>query len=328
MNLGIIGTSDISTKSIIPYVKELEEIKITGVASRTSQAAKEFSNKYNIPYYYDSYQNLLKSSDIDSVYIALPPAMQGNTVLEALYYQKNVLVEKPICTEYSQILSIKKIAQKKQLFVCEGIMIKHHPWIDKLKNIIHNNKYGKILKCCTKLTMQIPQQMLEGYRINPKLGGGVFLDEAPYWLFILQNTIGLEMNEIELKHLSIKNKVDWELNIASKVDQIPVEFYCSYKDNYAANHIIYLENATISVKNFFRPSLGNYKMNITIDQQNNKKENISFEKQNYYFNQLVYFLKNVENQKVSQACINESEERVKLIEKIYNLIQNKNQGVL
>lgn len=310
MNVGIIGTSDISQKAIIPF--QSKQFNVMAVASRDYEKAHNYMNKYNLSKCYMGYHNIFKDPEIDAVYIALPPVIQEKWIIEALENGKRVLVEKPICLSMN---SLKKIQERQNdLMVLEGLMIRHHPWMKTIKGIIESGKYGRLIKSITTINMRIPSDMEKGFRSSRNLGGGVLIDEMPYWACILQETIGSGVKNISVK-VKRKNGVTWKAKVFGTIQQTEVEFACSYEDAYEASQMYIFEHAKIYIPNFFRASMGNYKINIIIE-QNEGKEKISFNPQNYYKNQIEFWCG---NNALPTSVLHEKEktkERVKIYEEI------------
>jgi predicted dehydrogenase len=67
----ILGTSHIS-EVMAKAIQESTTSQLVAIGSRSLAAAKNFSNKFSIPKFYDDYQALLNDGEIDAVYIGLP----------------------------------------------------------------------------------------------------------------------------------------------------------------------------------------------------------------------------------------------------------------
>lgn len=74
-----------------------------------------------------------------------------------------------------------------------------------------------------------------------------------------------------------------------------------------------MDSAILEVKNFFRASMGDYKITIII-KKSDRVDKITFPSQNYYRNQILYF--NKCNAEISKEYMKQSEERAYLLEQI------------
>ena len=61
--------------------------------------------------FFNNYKKILNNSDIDIVIISTPTITHYNISKEMLLAKKNILVEKPIALNSSQVISLNKIAE-------------------------------------------------------------------------------------------------------------------------------------------------------------------------------------------------------------------------
>ena len=96
LNWGIIGLGNIA--NVFANAFDYSNYgKLKAIASKNKEKLKKFRNKFNIEekYSFNSYEDLIKNSDVDIVYIALPTAFHFETVMMCINNGKRILVEKP-----------------------------------------------------------------------------------------------------------------------------------------------------------------------------------------------------------------------------------------
>ena len=96
VRFGVLGTARVVSYGLLAPARETLGVEVRGIASRTLQKAEEFAAIYGIKQGFGSYEALLKSRDIDAVYIALPPALHYDWARRAIEAGKHVLCEKPL----------------------------------------------------------------------------------------------------------------------------------------------------------------------------------------------------------------------------------------
>ena len=96
IRFGVLGTARVVPYGLLTPAKETLGVEVSGIASRTPQKAEEFAARYGIQRGFGSYEALVKSGDIDAVYIALPPALHYDWACRAIEAGKHVLCEKPL----------------------------------------------------------------------------------------------------------------------------------------------------------------------------------------------------------------------------------------
>nr|VFK63491.1 MAG: hypothetical protein BECKUNK1418G_GA0071005_103411 [Candidatus Kentron sp. UNK]VFK70835.1 MAG: hypothetical protein BECKUNK1418H_GA0071006_104012 [Candidatus Kentron sp. UNK] len=94
-------------------------------------------------------------------------------------------------------------------------------------------------------------------------------------------------------------------------------FHTAFNRPFAANHRIQLEKATITLKNFFRPLFGDQRLHLEIQAHDGaESEKISFPAQNYYVNQLAFFIRLLQGQEAPPP-LEKVRERIVWMESIY-----------
>src|SRR6476646_4103955 len=93
---GVLGTARVVPYALLAAAHEGPDVAVGGGASRPSQKAEDFAATHGIRRGFGSYESLIESSDIDAVYIALPPALHYDWTRRALEAGKHVLCEKPL----------------------------------------------------------------------------------------------------------------------------------------------------------------------------------------------------------------------------------------
>jgi predicted dehydrogenase len=91
---------------------------IAAVGSRDLKKAQAFQREFpSIEKGYGSYEELIKDSDIDVVYIATPHAQHHEWAMKCLQHNKSILVEKAFTQNYKQTKEILDLAKEKNLTV-------------------------------------------------------------------------------------------------------------------------------------------------------------------------------------------------------------------
>lgn len=320
--IGILGAANIAKRAIIEPAKKLEGVEVFGVAARDSAKAEKFAQDYEIQTVFPSYDALIESDRIDAVYIPLANHLHTPWVIKSIQAKKPVLVEKPICLSIEEFDAIEVAAATHGVPVLEAIMVQHHPWQKKLREIVETGIYGNIKSIQTSLTLQFSEADNPGnYRFSREQGGGAFLDLGTYWIQLVQICLGLQPDAIAAQAIFNKpDGVDLAFKASLNFPQSAIaEFDCSFERPFEANHSLELEKAHIKIQNFFRPLFGIQSMSLDVHHlETNETEKIKFPVQNYYVNQLEFFLRIIEKSE-NILPLSQTRERVKIMEKIYRV---------
>jgi predicted dehydrogenase len=89
---GLLSTVAIGELAVAS-TRDSARARFVAVASRDGRRARRFAERHGLPSGYGSYEQLLGSSEVDAVYVALPVSMHAEWTVAAP--GKHVLCEKP-----------------------------------------------------------------------------------------------------------------------------------------------------------------------------------------------------------------------------------------
>ena len=136
MKLGIVGSGMI-VQEFLPSLVQLEGLEIIGMQGTKKSIGKveEICVKYGIPKFTDDFNKLCEFG-IDTVYIAVPNFLHFEYCKKALEKGLNVIVEKPMTTNYRQAKELSDLAKEKKLFLFEAITTLYFENYKKIKDWI------------------------------------------------------------------------------------------------------------------------------------------------------------------------------------------------
>lgn len=144
---------------------------------------------------FESYEDLLDSSDTDAVIIAVPHPMHADIAIAAFQKKKHVLVEKPIDIKVSKAQKLNKIA--KESGKCFGIMLNQRTngLFQKARSLIQEGELGELKRSVWIITNWYRTQHYYNsgsWRATwCGEGGGVLLNQAPHNLDLWQWICGM-----------------------------------------------------------------------------------------------------------------------------------------
>src|SRR3989338_5897391 len=92
----------------------------------------------------DSFDALLKESNLDAVVVATLPATHAHFAIKALSKGKHVFVEKPLALKLEDAKEMLRVAKRKKRILMVGHLLLYHPAIQKLKTYIREGALGDI----------------------------------------------------------------------------------------------------------------------------------------------------------------------------------------
>ncbi|MBO4796280.1 MAG: Gfo/Idh/MocA family oxidoreductase, partial [Verrucomicrobia bacterium] len=185
---GILGTGKIANKFASEF-SHTASAELAAVASRDLERARSFAAAHQIPKAYGSYEELLNQEDIDIIYIGLVNSAHYPVTRQALLAGKPVLCEKPFTLHVEQTQELIQLARQKNLFLMEGLWTRTFPVIDRVKEIVSSQKYGKVTLAQMDFGF-IGNLDSKGRLMNPELGGSALYDVGIYPLTTAQHFLG------------------------------------------------------------------------------------------------------------------------------------------
>jgi len=126
-------------------VRNFYELKsLYAICDIDKDRLKSSQEKYHNLTIYNEFKALLKDPNAKAIVISTPAATHYNFAKEALLADKDVFVEKPIALNYEDGEELVLLAKKRNKILMVGHILKYHPAIIELKNLIAKGDLGKI----------------------------------------------------------------------------------------------------------------------------------------------------------------------------------------
>src|SRR5215470_3165115 len=126
-------------------VRNFYELGALGALCDTNAELEEdYKKKYKDVKFCRNYQQVLADPNIQAVALATPAVTHYELAKAALEAGKDVLVEKPLAVDVKHGEELVKLAHAKGRILMVGHILRYHPAILKLQELIHIGALGKI----------------------------------------------------------------------------------------------------------------------------------------------------------------------------------------
>ena len=126
-------------------IREFNNTKVLHtICDINEEALKNYNSLYPDINTTTNWDSVLNNKEISAVCIALPAEMHYMFTKKSLLAGKDVYVEKPITLDIKEAEELVKIAKNNNKILMVGHLLHYHPCIEKIKEIIKENKIGKV----------------------------------------------------------------------------------------------------------------------------------------------------------------------------------------
>ncbi|MDR2474234.1 MAG: Gfo/Idh/MocA family oxidoreductase [Bacteroidales bacterium] len=179
IQVGIMGCASIAERSLMPAFNSHPEFQLHSIASRSLVKAMPLAAQYEINVC--RYDELVRSPDIDLIYIPLPTGLHEEWVTQSLNHGKHVLCEKSLGVSLADGMKMQQAARQSNKALVENFQFQYHSQQQFIKNMLKQGDVGEI-RCFRSSFGFPPFANAENIRYQQALGGGALLDSGAYTL--------------------------------------------------------------------------------------------------------------------------------------------------
>jgi predicted dehydrogenase len=123
----------------------LVNARYVAVCDRIEDRAREFAGIAGLDFYTPDEDELIASSDINTVYVCTPTAEHKPLVLKAAAAGKHVFCEKPLARSLADALEMRDAVRSAGVRHQVGLVLRHSPIFTVLKELTSDAKLGRLM---------------------------------------------------------------------------------------------------------------------------------------------------------------------------------------
>ena len=194
MKLAIFGCGNIA-KRIAASCLKVEEIDLTGFASKDLDKARSYAETYGCEDYGD-YEHFL-NSDIDVVYVATYNPSHYELIKTCLEHRKSVICEKPMLSSAEEVQELFGLAEKNGVTLMEALKSVFLPLNIRIKEMMEDGTIGEINEVYAAF-MRCGHHP-ETHWINEPKTGGALKDLGSYTIGTLNYLMRMKSELLKLE---------------------------------------------------------------------------------------------------------------------------------
>lgn len=183
LNIAVWGLGPHARRNILPAVTTVPGLHLYGLCSRNDDIVAQDCRQYDCVGWTDP-DLLLNDPEVDIVYLATPIGLHPGQGQAVLAVGKHLWCEKPLGDGRSEVEPLVALSRSMGVTLGEGFMYLHHPQFQMLERVIESGRLGRAEAVTCRFG--IPALDRPGFRLDPRLGGGAFLDVGVYPISALQ----------------------------------------------------------------------------------------------------------------------------------------------
>jgi len=192
----VVGCGHIAQVAVLPaFGNARRNSKLVAIVSGDPVKREELAKKYEVPRAldYQNYDELLKSGDIDAVYIALPNSMHAEYAERAARAGVHVLCEKPMAVTEAECELMSRVAREREVKLMVAYRLHFERANLEAIEIARSGRIGEPRLFTSTFTMTVVPGNI---RVQRALGGGVLYDIGIYCINAARSLFRDEPTEV------------------------------------------------------------------------------------------------------------------------------------
>lgn len=174
---------------------------------------------------YTDVKELLDNEQLDFVITALPTYLHEEIAVMTMEKGIHVFSEKPMALSLEQAQRMLDAADKNNVLLMIGQCVRYFSKYEKLREIICDNRYGKVIKADFHRICDTPPWSWNNWMLDETKSGGAALDlhvhDVDYinWVFGVPKAVTSFATNYKMKHEAITTIYDYEDMIVTSVGE-------------------------------------------------------------------------------------------------------------
>lgn len=207
--IGILGAGNIAAK-IAETLEQLDSFEVYAIASRDTDKANSFGDKYSVEKRYGSYAELISDPDVELIYIATPHSNHVELAKQCIEAGKPCLVEKAFSYNATTAEEVLKLSEEKGVFCGEAMWIRFMP----VYRFIYEKLREGIIGEPQQISCSIGYDLRGKERLaKPELAGGALLDLGVYPLNLFSIVFEAQPENTIASCLKLPNGVEAQISL-------------------------------------------------------------------------------------------------------------------
>ncbi len=191
----VVGVGWIAQTAFLPGIEHTGNSELVALVTGHAEKAQKVGEKYGISavYEYGEFDKLLKSGDIDAVYLATPNFDHVDLAVKTLNAGIHLLLEKPMAVSVAECERIIEASEKTNAKLMIAYRLHHEPGMLAALDTVRSGKLGQLRYFNSSFSQPVSGQ---NHRARNGYWAGPVPDMGPYPINTVRNLFGAEPIEV------------------------------------------------------------------------------------------------------------------------------------
>ncbi len=194
IGFGLVGVGMIANYHALA-IKALaaqHNLRLAGVLGRRIEAARDFAQKHEVPFYTDDAAAFFARPDIQVVGIVTPSGSHLEPALQAIAAGKHLIVEKPLEISVERADALLAAARAAGVKVAAIFQARFSVGARALKQAIEAGRFGRLCLCSAYVKWHRSAEYYHGWKGTLAIdGGGAVINQSIHAVDLLQWLVGM-----------------------------------------------------------------------------------------------------------------------------------------
>lgn len=191
----VVGAGWIAQAGFMPGVEHTGNSELCALVTGSDQKAGKLGERYGMArtYSYEEYDEMLRSEQVDAVYLALPNFAHVDFAVRALDAGVHLLLEKPMAVSVSQCERICAAAERSGAKLMIAYRLHHEPGMLEAVRAVRERDFGRVVLFNSTFSQQVAAS---NHRAKHGFWSGPVPDMGPYPINTARTLFGAEPIEV------------------------------------------------------------------------------------------------------------------------------------
>ena len=273
-----------SKEEIINFNQSNLDEKVNLSKNKALSFVNDFGGKL-----YNSYNEVVNESNVDCIYIPLPPMLHFEYAKKALLNKKHIIIEKPATLSLNDMQGLIELASQNELAVHENYMFIYHSQLSAINDIINSGELGNIR--LYRIAYGFPFRGENDFRYHKKIGGGALLDAGGYTIKLASYFLGknCKVDSASVNYLSEFDADIYGQGVLTNNNGLAAQIAFGMDNDYKCELEVWGSKGTLYTNRILTAPVG-YEPTLVL-RKNGQEEKIKLSDDDSFFNSLCYFHK-------------------------------------